>query len=260
MMRFARQRGMTLIEITVAVAILATVVGLMYKVIDGTIRGRDLADEGLTTPKVSNAVLGQIFKDFRYIWWGGLVGDAGFLGKNGTRAGKDADIVQFITARRSRISGLEDGGGRTGEESTSPLSEVGYALRANDLEGDGEWLELWRREDYFVDDDPLKGGSWTLVYDKIRKFDLAYYPTPDKSQEREGLEEWDSRLKHGVPYAILMTVWLDASSSKDEQVGEEREPHKIVRIILLRSAYNVRWAGAEPAPNGGNSGSSGNNR
>ena len=245
----ANQRGMTLIEIVIAVTILASVVGLMYKVIDGTIRGRDLADEGLTTPKVSNAVLGQIFKDFRYIWWGGLTGDAGFLGKSGTRAGKEADSVQFITARRSRLAGLEDASARTGEEPVSPLSEVGYALRANDIEGDGQWLELWRREDFFVDDDPTKGGAYTLVYDKIRKFDLAYYPTPDKSREREGLEEWDSRLKHGVPYAILMTIWLDVGET-DDAVGEERDPHKIVRIILLRSAYNVRWA----TPEGGEGG------
>ena len=104
MIRRAAQRGMTLIEVTIAIFILSIVVMLMYNVIDGTIRGRDLADKGLTTPKVSNAVLGQIFKDFRYIWWGGMTGDAGFLGKNGTRAGKEADSVQFITARPSRTA------------------------------------------------------------------------------------------------------------------------------------------------------------
>ena len=70
---------------------------------------------------------------------------AGFLGKNNTVAGKPGDVVQFITARRSRLAGLEDATGRTGEEAVSPLSEVGYALRANEVEGNGEWLELWRR-------------------------------------------------------------------------------------------------------------------
>ena len=239
-MRRRRQEGMTLIEITVAITVLVMVVTLMYQVIEGTIRGRDIADQGLTTPKVSNAVLGQVFKDFRYIWWGGLTGDAGFLGTNGSRAGMDADKVQFITARRSRLSSAEEGTA-VGEQRVSPLSEVGYALKANDIAGNGEWLELWRREDYFVDMDPVKGGTYTLVYDKIRKFDLRYYPTPDKSKEREGLEEWDSRIKHGLPYAILMTIWLDVEEGAEDAIGEDREPHKIVRIILLRGAYNVRW-------------------
>ena len=244
MLRSAAQRGMTLIEVTIAIFILSIVVMLMYNVIDGTIRGRDLADKGLTTPKVSNAVLGQIFKDFRYIWWGGLTGDAGFLGKQGNVSGVTCAKVDFITARKSRFATAVEGS-NTANQRISPLSEVGYALKANEQEGGGKWLELWRREDYFVDDDPTKGGTYTLVYDKIRKFEIAYYPTPDKSRDREGLDEWDSRLKHGVPYALLMSIELDVEEDAELEFGEEREPHKIVRIILLRGAYNVRWTTPE---------------
>jgi hypothetical protein len=239
---------MTLLEVSVAITILSIVVVLMYQVIDGTIRGRELADKGLTTPKVSNAVLGQVFKDFRYIWWGGLTGDAGFLGKNGSRAGMDADKVHFITARRSRFASVVEGS-REANQRMSPLSEVGYALKLNENEGGGEWLELWRREDYYVDEDPTKGGTYSLIYDKIRKFDIAYYPTPDKSRKREGLEEWDSRLKHGIPYALLLSIELDVEDESELEFGEEREPHKIVRIILLRGAYNVRWSSPEPEGN-----------
>ena len=135
----------------------------------------------------------------------------------------EADQPVASTSRRSRSIG---GRGELDDAGLGPVEP-----------GD----ELWRREDYFVDVDPVKGGSYTLVYDKIRKFDLRYYPTPDKSKEREGLEEWDSRIKHGLPYAILMTIWLDVEEGSEDAIGEDREPHKIVRIILLRGAYNVRW-------------------
>ncbi|MDJ0974863.1 MAG: type II secretion system protein, partial [Planctomycetota bacterium] len=201
-----RERGMTLIEIAVAITILATITTLIVTVISGTVRGRDIADEELSRPKIANAILGQIFKDFRYIWWGGMTGNVGFLGKNGTRAGKDADVVHFITARRTRITGSEDDGSRREDDRPSPLSEVGYALKSNDVEGDGLWLELWRREDYFVDDKPTEGGTYTLVYDKIRKFDMRYFATPDlqSTEDRYGAEEWDSRIKKGVPYAIIL--------------------------------------------------------
>lgn len=235
-----RQRGMTLIEIVVAITILSGMVTVLYQIIGGTLRGKRLAEEALQTPKIENAVLGPIFKDFRYIYWGGISNDAGFLGKNGTRGGRDADQVQFITARTTRVAGSGSDSQRQQNEIQSPLTEVGYALRVNEREGGGEWLELWRREDYFVDVDPVNGGVYTLIYDKIRRFNLRYYPTPETSTNKEGFEEWDSRLRHGLPYAIILEMELDVL--KDEEGFEDRtEPHRITRIILIRGAYNVRF-------------------
>ncbi len=239
---------MTLIEITIAITILAVVVALIYSIIDGIIRGRDLARDALHTPKVANAVLAQIFKDFRYASFPGLTGDAGFLGKSNNLAGMDADRVDFITTRPGRLTGADDDGQQREQDKTSPLSEVGYACRVNEDDRLGRWLELWRREDYFIDDDPTAGGMYSLVYDKIRTFDLRYFPTPDRSQTREGLEEWDSRLKHGVPYAILMKIELDVTERTETSKGEETQPHKIYRIILLRAAYGVRWSASTPNP------------
>ncbi len=245
--RSAAQRGMTLIEISVAITILATITTLVVTVISGTVRGRDKADEELSKPKIANAVLGQIFKDFRYIWWGGITGDAGFLGKNATRAGKEADIVHFVTARRTRITGSEDDGQRREDDRPSPLSEVGYALKSNEAEGNGLWLELWRREDYFVDDKPTEGGTYTLVYDKIRKFDMRYFAPPEQqsADNQYGAEEWDSRLKHGVPYAIILRIEFDVRNPDERRDDSDKAEHTLARIILLRSAYNVRWTQPE---------------
>ena len=235
------QRGMTLIEVAVAIAVLAIMSGLLFQIIGGTIKGRDTTMQELATPKVENAVLGQIFKDFRYLWFGGLVGDAGFVGKDGTRAGKDADQVHFITARPSRIASIDEGSTtqRQGQR-PSPLTEVGYAFKVNDEEGDGLWIEMWRREDYHVDADPTAGGVYSMVYDKIRSFSLRYYPPPDESTEKSGLDEWDSRIRHALPYAIILEMRLDVANPTKE-LNEDRQAHHVTRIILLRGAYNVRW-------------------
>ena len=139
------------------------------------------------------------------------------------------------------------------------MTEVGYACRQND--DNSEWLELWRREDYFVDKDPTAGGQYSLIYDKIRSFDLKYYPIPEESTEKHGLDEWDSRTKHGIPYAIVMTIEYDVEKPPEDTEYEKR-PEKIIRIILLRGAYSVKWPsdGQEetpgsdpnnPAPGGG---------
>jgi prepilin-type N-terminal cleavage/methylation domain-containing protein len=238
------QGGFTLLELTVAIGILGVVLGLMYQVIQGTIEGRNMVYEELRKPKVANAILGQIFKDFRYIYWGGLVGDAGFRGRPRRLSGMDADQVAFVTARRTRTVGAEDDGNHSQDDRESYLTETGYACRLND--DNPEWLELWRREDYFVDSKPTEGGYYTLVYDKIRNFRIRYFPTPEEHfEDKEGLEEWDSAQKKGIPYAILLKIDFDIHKAQDGSLEEKEEIDPIHRIILLRGGYNEPWSGGE---------------
>ncbi len=239
MRRARRESGFTLIELTIAIGLLATIMGLMYQTLSGTIENRNIVQDSLRGPKVANSILAQIFKDFRYIYWGGFVGDTGFRGKAVRLAGMDADRVSFITARRTRTVGSEEDGRRATRERESPLTEVGYACRPHPQHS--QWLELWRREDYFVDQKPTEGGFYTLVYDKIRNFRMRFYPKPEEAVDREGLEEWDSAQKKGIPYAILLKIQFDVSEAEE---GTEYEPDKIDpihRIILLRGGYNVQW-------------------
>jgi prepilin-type N-terminal cleavage/methylation domain-containing protein len=241
------QSGFTLLELSISIALLGTIMGLMYQTLSGTIDNRNMVQDSLRGPKVANAILAQIFKDFRYIYWGGFTGDAGFRGKSISMAGMDADRVSFITARRTRTIGSEDDGRRATIERESPLTEVGYACRPSPQYP--QWLELWRREDYFVDTKPTEGGFYTLVYDKIRKFRLRYYPKPEEAVDREGLEEWDSAGKKGIPYAILLTIEFDVTEAMEGQTYEPDNIDPIHRIILLRGGYNVAW-GQDPNPTG----------
>jgi prepilin-type N-terminal cleavage/methylation domain-containing protein len=236
------EAGFTLLEITVAATVLALVVAFVYSLLGNTVRGTDMVRKGLESPKVQNAILGQIFRDFRYIWWPDFAGNGGFVGANRSVGGKDADKVDFVSARRTRLARLEESGDKDPGE--SPLSEVGYAVRSNDEHG--EWLELWRREDFFVDDNPTEGGIYSLVYDKIRKFDLVYYPNPKELTGDKGLDEWDSRVRRGIPYAIIVQIDFDVGEppGRGEQAAD---PHKIVRIILLRAGAEdvVEWQQAQ---------------
>ena len=251
-----RQGGFTLLELSIAIALLGVVMSLMYQAINGTIQGRNIVYDELQKPKVANAILSQIFKDFRYIYWGGLTGNAGFRGKAQQKAGMDGDRVAFITARRTRTVGSEDDGNRRGEDRESPLTEVGYACKPN--ERHGQWLELWRREDYYVDSKPTEGGFYSLVYDKIRSFRLRYFPIPEEHYGKDnesGFEDWDSAQKKGLPYAILLTIEYDVSDPSTDGEYEPDAIDPIVRIILLRGGYNVDWdsgeGGSGPGPNPG---------
>ena len=240
--RTPRSAGFTLIEVVISVGLLAMVMGIMYQALSQTIEKRNLVHDELRGPKVANAILAQIFKDFRYIYWGGLSGDTGFRGKAVRLSGMDADRVAFITARRTRTVGAEDDGSRREDERESPLTEVGYACRQSP--DHSQWLELWRREDYFVDSKPTEGGFYTQVYDKIRSFRLRFFPTPEEHYEtKEGLEEWDSAQKHKIPYAILLKIEFDVSDVDEDAEYEPDDIDPIHRIILLRGGYNVDQPG-----------------
>jgi hypothetical protein len=125
---------------------------------------------------------------------------------------------------------------------------VGYALRQNDQEAD--YLELWRREDWFVDDNPVRGGKYSLVYDRITTFNLQYFPIPEENVDGRGTDEWDTRVKKKLPYAIVLDVRFHVDDGgaeparKDRDEGEER----IRRIIVLKNAYNVARAAAPGTP------------
>ena len=245
MKRARGQTGFTLLELSISIALLGTIMGLMYQTLSGTIDNRNMVQDSLRGPKVANAILAQIFKDFRYIYYGGFTGDTGFRGKAVQLAGMDADRVSFITARRTRTIGSEDDGRRATVERESPLTEVGYACRPSPQYA--QWLELWRREDYFVDSKPTEGGFYTLVYDKIRSFRMRFYPKPEEAVDREGLEEWDSAAKKGIPYAILLKIQFDVTEALEGQEYEPDDIDPIHRIILLRGGYNVQW-GDDPNP------------
>jgi prepilin-type N-terminal cleavage/methylation domain-containing protein len=229
--RRPRPRGFTLLEVSIAITLLALTVTFVYQILWNAVRLKDAVREGLEGPSVEQAILDQIMRDFRYVYYraGQLPADAGFWGRSKQIGGRDADRVDFLTCRSSKVATLEDADQPTGD---SPVSEAGYALRANDA--DARWLGLWRREDYFVDDDPTDGGRFDLLYDKVRSFELRYFPVPEENRDVKGLEEWDSKVQKKIPYAMILRLEYDLHApAADEPQG------RIVKVLVLRSGRSL---------------------
>lgn len=226
--------GFTLIEVAVAITLLSLTMTFVYQILMNTIRARDATTEGLEGPKIDNAITDQLIKDFRFLYWrpGQLPADAGFWGRqtNVNNAGR----IDFVTARTSRVAQLEESNAVVGN---APLVEVGYAPRRNEAAGMGRWIEIWRRESFYVDDNPTEGGMYDLIYDKVRSFELRYYNLPEeRAKDDQGLEEWDSKVLHKIPYAITLNLEYDLRESG----AESEEPQgKVRRIILLTPARDV---------------------
>lgn len=233
-----RRAGFTLLEVVIAVSLLALMLTFVYESLSNTLRTREAITEELEAPKIETAILDELMRDLRFIYYrpGLLPADAGFWGRSRTVNGSDGDRMDFLTCRDSRRALLED----TNQTlMNSPLVEVGWACRPSDTYD--RMLELWRREDYFVDDDPTDGGMFDLVYDKLRSFDLRYYkPGEERDESDNGLEEWDTKTTHRLPYAIVLNMKYDVAPPPPGDRGRQPPPAKSVRrIILLKPAQSV---------------------
>lgn len=234
-------RGFTLLEISVTFALLALMLSFVYQTLSNTVLGAAIISEDLEAPKVETAILDEIIRDLRFVYFrqGQLKADAGFWGRSRTPNGVDGDRIDFLTCRESRRAELED---TNQAQVSAPLVEVGYACRPS--EQYDRMLELWRREDYFTDDDPTDGGKFDLVYDKIRSFDLTYYASGEEREQGEKpLDEWDSKIQHKLPFAIVLRMTYDVKPPPKNEKGSRANqgplPNSVRRIILFKPATSV---------------------
>lgn len=123
-------------------------------------------------------------------------------GEDNSIGGADADRIDFLVYRRSTRPHLDF---VREEKIYSPLVEVGYRLRQNRTIGD--FMELYRREDFLHDEEPFKDGENTLLYDRILRFELLYYERPEIDPTWE--DEWDSHEMEALPYAIELRMELE---------------------------------------------------
>lgn len=231
--------GFTLLEVTVTIAILAMMLSFVYQMLSNTVNfSGDMAEE-VEGPKIETAILDELIRDLRFVYFrpGQLKGNAGFWGREKIINGVRADRLDFLTCRRSRRAELP---GADQAQVNAPLIEVGYACRPSEVYD--RHLELWRREDYFVDDDPTNGGKYDLVYDRLRSFELTYYlPTDQRDDTDKGLQEWNTTVQNKLPYAIVLRMTYDVKPPQPAERGRaprDTPAASVRRIILLKPALS----------------------
>ena len=99
----------------VASTILAIVVAFVYQLLTNTVRGQDKVRDGLKSPKVQNAILSQIIRDFRYAYYVDFAGNGGFNGMNrnvgGNGRGGAGDGIECLPVGRATSAIASIGGG-----------------------------------------------------------------------------------------------------------------------------------------------------
>jgi type II secretion system protein J len=203
--RANRGTGFTLIELMLAVLILAIMMSIIYGVVVSTVTAARRVEEITATSEIGPAILTQMRVDL----------EAAFLPKEGEYfvatknggGGNARDRIDFISGVMAY--GAEDS---VEEARFHSINEIGY--QTINSRKDPSVAILYRREDYFIDSDPLKGGRLTELYDRVRSFSLRFL------EGDTWRNDWNSKTQKGLPKAVEIELKI-VVTGRDQKPEEQ---------------------------------------
>ncbi|MCU0865250.1 MAG: prepilin-type N-terminal cleavage/methylation domain-containing protein [Planctomycetes bacterium] len=206
------QRGFTLIEVLLAVAITATVMITVGTTFHVMLNARDVVDDLAESTEAGPRVLNLIERDLRGIWIYNVHNNAVFRGRNMDVNGRDADRIDFLTTTDAVGSVLD----LQNVPRKPTVNEVGYWFKPNPRYRDV--FEMWRREDPMLDEDLVTQGSFQLVHDRVKSFKITYYRT--LGFESEELLEWNSADEDALPKRMKIEFTIERRRSSRNVVSD----------------------------------------
>ena len=197
-----RIRGFTLMEVILAITMVALIMTAIYGTLFATMNARDQIEKESLKARTGQAILKLLERDLTAAWCMNIHDNDVFLGEDYTINGQPADCLHFIATTDS--TDVEDS---DEEKVRSDLTEVSYRLRENPTAAD--FLQLWRRQDFHVDNKIAEGGTYQLIYDRINSLQIYYYK--DLYEGADRLEEWDAKTRNRLPAAveIYLSIQID---------------------------------------------------
>ncbi|MHC4944058.1 MAG: PulJ/GspJ family protein [Planctomycetota bacterium] len=225
------RRGFTLMEIILAIAITGFIMTVVYATLFATIQARDRIEKEGLIAKVGPAILDMIERDVSGVWAWNIHKNDVFFGESRSLGGMPADPFHMITTTDSTIVETSDD-----EPVRSDLCEVSYRLRSNPAAP--ELLQLFRRQDFHVDDKITEGGNFELIYSRIISFEVYYYRDLFEGSDR--FDEWEAKKRNRLPAALEIFLSLEIDprlagySLEDMEKRPVQDFHRV--IFFPRSA------------------------
>lgn len=224
-----RDAGFTLLEVMLAMSLMAGIMAAVYMLLFGVLKQQRFIEPQVLQSRIGPVLLDQVERDVRQLFAFNVGHQPVLRGENHRIAGLDADKLHLVAYTPSFASVSHDD-----KLVYSNVNEVGYVLTRRPPPFD-EFLILWRREDYFVDDEPLEDGYGTPLYRRILRFDITYYK--ERGEDAEEYEEWDPDDEPGLPSAMEVTIELEVEPRAQDDVLSaeqlERRRYTYRRFINL---------------------------
>ncbi|MBW2059937.1 MAG: prepilin-type N-terminal cleavage/methylation domain-containing protein [Deltaproteobacteria bacterium] len=191
----SRRTGLTLLDLLVAMAILAVILTSIYWVFANHQRSVEAASESRDAYGQGRIILDRMVRDLAGAWL--PAGNRLKTGFSYIFDGQKDRLNLITTARLSPdiAPGLD-------------LVEVGYRTVENE---DGEELTLLRRQDRTPDGEALEGGTEIFLTRSLRHFEISYI-----NRLGEELSTWQAKDAGGLPRAVRINLTLSVAPDKKE--------------------------------------------
>lgn len=209
------KKGFTLLEVLIAVFVLAMMSMMIWQITNNAYRGADKSSSYNAVYQYGRVAMQRIAADLSmaYIAGPSMVGklpdgtasyETSFIGEDQG----DRDSVNFVTLSGSRF--IKD-------EKKSDQAEVGYSI-ADCPDSEEKEVCLMRRESSQIDKEPKEGGRTFELAKGVKRFNLEYYDTV-KGEWRADWSTKDPVMQNKLPRAARVTLIFNDPKKEDEEIS-----------------------------------------
>ena len=194
--------GFTLVEVMVVMLIMSGLLVSITQVLNAARSTRDVIHNVQETQLAGPAVLDLVERDLRAMFLYGREPAEALFVNDRTISGLDADSLALVSSTDSMLRTERD----ASEYVFADYGEVGYVLRPNP-DAPSDFLEIWRREGFGIDEEPFEGGQYSFLHDRVKGFDIQCFR--EIGEDADPIDGWGEGEDVGLPRRIEITLILE---------------------------------------------------
>jgi type II secretion system protein J len=201
----SKPKGFTLLEVIIAVTIMAGIVTVIYTSFSTASRNVEQAEAKRDAANLARTLLTRLSNDISNAYYNQSMTETFFYGK---KSSEGLDVPRFDTIALTTLTNW-----RKPDSKETDLWEVGYRFEETP-EKNGVVLVRKEKREFGTDNTPLEGGMDYALTERIKSLRLRYYNGLTWS------DDWDNRTQRSLqlPKAVEITLALDNGSLYSTQV------------------------------------------
>jgi len=199
-LRRAARAGFSLVEVLVTLLIVGAIMVAITQILEAARISRDTIHNIQETQLAGPAIMDLIERDLRALVLYDRPSNELLRVVDRVAVGLDADSLDFVATTDSVVP--TEIGYRWVR---CDVNEVGYRLRPSP---DDDFLELYRREGFGVDEEPFEGGAFTFLHDRVKHFDIKVFT--EDGPDADPLDAWNEvGEEEGLPLRLQIELTLE---------------------------------------------------